>query len=45
MSEWVTVFFCQQLDCLGNGSSIQMGSGKDDKAVFDSILEKKENVS
>lgn len=22
------MFLCQQLDCLGNGSSIQMGSGK-----------------
>ena len=39
MSEWVTVFPCQQLDCLGEGSSIQMGKMK--KAVFDSILGEK----
>lgn len=33
------MFPCQQLDCLGEGSSIQMGKMK--KAVFDSILGKK----
>ena len=39
MSEWVTVFPCQQLDCLGEVSSIKMVKIK--KAVFDSILGEK----
>lgn len=28
MSEWVTVFLCQQLDCLENSCQIPMGDGK-----------------
>lgn len=32
MSEWVTVFFCQQIDCLE-----ETGTQEDDKAISDSI--------